>query len=192
LTEADWAQRLRVNRSALREAFARLHAEGLIEAGARTGYLVPELSRQDVFEVLSVRLALESSAIETICQAGLNTPQRLKRMQEACDLLEHLVDEEYHLSSVEADWRFHEALIAATGNRRLGIVYRHAPVPMITPVETWGAAWAQRSRLTVSEHRAILAAILDGDPDAAKGLLRSHLLGPWQGPEKPEPRRPFA
>lgn len=185
LTEAEWSQRLGVNRSALREAFARLQAEGLIQAGAKTGYVVPELRREDIFEVLWVRLALEGSAIEIICEASLNTPQRLERMQGACDLLEHLVDQEYHLSTVEADWRFHEALIEASGNRRLAIAYRHAPVPILHPDITWGATWVQRSQQTVREHRAILAAILQGDIAGAKALLRTHLVGPWEQQSSP-------
>ncbi len=43
LRETEWAERLGVNRTALREAFARLEAEGFIELGAKTGYFIPVL-----------------------------------------------------------------------------------------------------------------------------------------------------
>ena len=76
LRESEWTKRLNVNRSALREAFARLEAEGLIETGDKTGYFVPVLVMEDMMEVVVVRIALEGAAIELICEAGLNTPGR--------------------------------------------------------------------------------------------------------------------
>lgn len=176
LTEAEWTGRLDVNRSALREAFVRLEAEGLLKIGAKSGYFVPELGADDVFDVLSVRLALEGAAIELICRAGLNTPEHLARMQDACDLFEHLVNEDYELSAAEADWRYHEELIEAAGNRRLAIAYRHAPLLMQHPHIAWGAEWVRQLRQNIGEHRAILKAILGGDVDEAKKLLRTHLL----------------
>ena len=180
LTESEWTLRLSVNRSALREAFARLEAEGLIGLGPKTGYVVPDLTLQDIYEVITVRFALESSAIEVLCQAGLNTPQHLRRMREACDLLERLVADDYQLSTVEADWRFHEALVEATGNRRLAIAYRHAPVTLFHPDTTCGPQWAERTRQTIQEHRAILAAILEGHVPRARELLRTHLMDAWE------------
>jgi DNA-binding GntR family transcriptional regulator len=180
LTESEWAQQLGVNRSALREALVRLEAESLVERGAKLGIFVPNLSQEDEREVLIVRFSLERTAIELICQAGQNTLKYLQRMQDACTLLEHLIDENYHLSSAEADWRFHEALIEAARNRRLAIAYRHAPVQLLHPHVCSGKAWAHRSRKTVAEHSAILSAILAGDVPKAKQLLRSHLFGSWE------------
>jgi len=187
LTESEWTLRLSVNRSALREAFARLEAEGLIGRGPKTGYVVPDLSRKDIYEVITVRFALESCAIEFLCQAGLNTPERLERMREACDLLERLVADDYQLSTVEADWRFHEALIEATGNRRLAIAYRHAPVTLFHPDITCGPQWAHRTRQTIEEHRAVLAATLEGRVPRARELLRAHLMDAWEERKRAAP-----
>ena len=78
LREAEWSQRLGVNRTALREAFARLEAEGFIERGPKTGYFVPDLTNRDILEVLEVRIMLEGGAIERIVLMGLNTPEHLK------------------------------------------------------------------------------------------------------------------
>ncbi len=175
LREAEWTERLKVNRTALREAFARLHAEGLIEVGAKTGYFVPVLRRQDIRDVLGVRVTLEGGAIDMIVEAGFNTPKRLKPMKDACDQLDRLVTENYLLSVTEADFRFHESLIAASGNPRLVTAYRHAPLPIILPEVVSGPQWESAVRQTVAEHRAILAAILDGDAERAKKLLRSHV-----------------
>src|SRR5436305_1229287 len=68
LREPEWAERLGVHRSALREAFARLAAEGLIERGTQTGYFVPKLTPEDLIEVTKLRLVLECLAIDEVCQ----------------------------------------------------------------------------------------------------------------------------
>lgn len=180
LAEVEWAGRLGVNRTALREAFARLEAEGLIRRGEKTGYVVPVLTKQDEFNILLVRLALEGCAIDVICTTGLNTPSRLEKLSTACSLLEQLVDEEYQLSTVEADWRFHESLIEAAGNEPLTIAYRHAPVPILHAAIRGGPDWVRREERSIKEHRDVLGAILRGDPEEAKRILRQHLVGSWE------------
>ena len=175
MREAEWADRLSVNRTALREAFARLEAEGFVERGPKTGYFVPDLTNKDILEILEVRLMLEGGAIERLVQMGWNTRRHLKAMHEACDQLERLVREDYVLGVAEADRRFHEALVDAAGNKRLSMLYQRAPLPIIHPEIISGEKWAARVEKTHEEHRAILDAIVDGDVATAKELLCTHL-----------------
>jgi DNA-binding GntR family transcriptional regulator len=175
LREAEWALRLAVNRTALREAFARLEAEGLIEKGLKTGYFLPVLTEDDVLEVIEIRFMLEGGAIERICRLGLNTARHLKPMYDSCDQLERLVREDYHLGVAEADRRFHEALVQAAGNKRLSSLYTRAPLPIIHPAVVSGHEWAETCRRTLEEHRSILEAIVEGDFAAGQQQLRVHL-----------------
>jgi DNA-binding GntR family transcriptional regulator len=175
LREAEWAEKLGVNRTALREAFARLEAEGLIEKGPITGYFVPELTREDILEIREVRIMLEGGAIDRICRLGLNTPKQLKTMRQACDQLERLLQEAYYLGVAEADRRFHEALIQAAGNRRLVMLYERAPLPIIPPEIVSGTEWMATVHRTLEEHRRILDNIIDNKKDVAQELLRTHL-----------------
>lgn len=180
LGEVEWAARLGVNRTALREAFARLEAEGLIRRGETTGYIAPLLTKKDEFDTLLVRVALEGCAVEIICASGFNTPEGLERLVAACNLLEQLVGEEYQLSTVEADWRFHECLVDAAHNDALKFAYRHAPVPIIHAEIKRGRDWVAREERSIKEHREILAAMLRGDAAEAKKILRQHLIGSWE------------
>jgi DNA-binding GntR family transcriptional regulator len=175
LRETEWAERLNVNRAALREAFARLEAEGFIRKGAKTGYFVPDLGTQDILEIIEVRIMLEGGAIECIIREGHNTPRELKGMREACEQLERLVREEYLLGVAEADRRFHEALIEAACNKRLTMLYQRAPLPIIHPVILSGEQWKARVQKTLEEHRAVLTAVMEGNVSQAQQLLRIHL-----------------
>jgi len=175
LREAEWAEKLGVNRTALREAFARLEAEGLIEKGPITGYFVPELTGEDILEISEIRVMLEGGAIERICRLGLNTPRHLKSVRQACDQLERLLEEAYYLGVAEADRRYHEALIRTAGNKRLIMLYDRAPLPIIPPEVVSGREWDATVRRTLEEHRGILEAVLEGNKIRAQEMLRTHL-----------------
>jgi DNA-binding GntR family transcriptional regulator len=175
LNEIDWASRLGVHRTALREAFARLEAEGWIRLGPKTGYFVPQFSEDDIVEILEVRQALEGAAIDRICRMALNTPEHLQPMNEACMQLERLIGEDYLLGVAEADRRFHEALIAASGSDQLVAVYQRAPLPIIHRELLDPAEWTEATRQTLSEHRSILDALLRGSVADAHRLLQTHL-----------------
>lgn len=175
LRESEWAERLRVNRTALREAFARLEAEGFIEKGPKTGYFVPDLTNQDILEVIEVRIMLEGGAIERIINLRLNTPEHLRPMLKACDDLCSLAGADYLLGVAEADRRFHEALVDAARNKRLSILYQRAPLPIIHPEILSGDTWKARVQQTLDEHRALLDAILQGNVLGAGEVLRTHL-----------------
>lgn len=175
LRESHWATKLSVNRTALREAFARLEAEGFVTKGPKTGYFVPALTTEDMREILDVRIILEGGAIERIISDEHNTPSHLKGMRTACDQLERLVKEEYMLGVAEADRRYHEALIDAAGNKRLMTLYQRAPLPILHPEVISGHSWEVRVQKTLNEHRSILDAILKGSVEEAKTQLRTHL-----------------
>jgi DNA-binding GntR family transcriptional regulator len=139
LREPEWSKKLGVNRTALREAFARLEAEGLIERGTATGYFVPRLTDADVLEVTKLRILLECFAIDEIC----SRPRRsLDSLAQACEELAQFVRGRYSLGAMEADRRFHEALVDAAGIRRLSALYLRAPLPLIESHTDDPTRWA--------------------------------------------------
>lgn len=176
LREAQWASRLGVNRTALREAFARLEAEGLIEKGRKSGYVLPVLTDSAIQEIFEVRSVLEGGAIDRIIRLKLNTPKHLQDVVDSCSQLQKLVKEEYDLEVAEADRRYHEGLIEAACNKRLSSLYARAPLPIIHPILVTGKLWADTVQRTLDEHRGILDAVFAGHSERAQELLRAHLL----------------
>jgi DNA-binding GntR family transcriptional regulator len=174
LREPEWARRLGVHRSALREALARLEADGLVERGASTGYFVPDLSPRDVTELTKLRLAFECLAIDEICSRPDTPP--LKRVAQASEEFEQFLRGGYSLGATEAHRRFHEAIIDAAGMRRLSALYSRVPLPLIHRHTQDAQDWAQACRRTANEHGQILAALVRRDPAGAKRILRSHLM----------------
>src|SRR5690349_11978372 len=66
LIEGELAERLGVSRAPLREALKQLIAEGLLVNVSRRGTTVIELTEKDIREIFSLRMALESLAVELI------------------------------------------------------------------------------------------------------------------------------
>lgn len=175
LREPEWAERLGVNRSALREAFARLEAEGLIEKGPRAGYVVPTLTAVDLDEIHHVRLVLECAAIDLICAAPARAKAASKTLLEYCGQFETFAASRYSLGTGEADRRFHESLLELAGSKRLALIYLRAPLPLIHSKLTTEATWAEQCRLTAAEHREIAKSIAAADARRAKEHLAAHL-----------------
>lgn len=173
LREPDWARTLGVNRAALREAFARLEAEGLIARGPKTGYFVPKLTEQDIREVLHIRRVLECEAVHLIAQA--DPPIDLQPLHQACEELQMLITSGYLIGVTEADRRFHERLIELAPHRRLKLIYRRAPLPMIHEHVAGTPAWRTECQQTLAEHRDIVQAMERGQFDQAKQRLSEHL-----------------
>ena len=173
LREPEWATRLNVHRTALREAFARLEADGLIERGAQTGYFVPRLTPDDVAEVTKIRLGLECLGVDEICEDRMLA---LDRVKQACDQFAAFLDGGYALGVMEADRRFHEAIIDAAKMRRLSALYLRAPLPLINQRTEDHQLWLAECTRTLEEHRAILAALEQRNADQAKRLLRAHIM----------------
>lgn len=175
LREPEWAERLQVNRTALREAFARLEAEGLVEKGERAGYVVPTLTAEDLDEIHHVRLVLECAAIDLICASPARAKEAGKALLTFCEQFEAFAASRYSLGTGEADRRFHESLLDLAGNRRLALIYHRAPLPLIHSKLTTEATWAEQCRLTATEHREIAAAIGAREPRRARERLAAHL-----------------
>lgn len=172
LREPHWAERLGVHRSALREAFARLEAEGLVERGAQTGYFVPHLSEADVVEVNRIRLALECLAIDEICA---RSRVNLAPMRQATEEFARFLGGNYSLGVLEADRRFHESLIDAAEMPQLSALYHRAPLPLIRGKTEGQQVWHDACARTLTEHRDIVATLAERDAEQAKSILRSHL-----------------
>lgn len=182
LREPQWAEELGVNRTALREAFARLEAEGMIEKGERTGYFVPRLTQKDLDEIKHVRLTLECAAIELISADPVLARATAKQLLVLCAEFENFARSRYSLGTSEADRRFHETILDSSGSRRLAMLYHRAPLPLIRGRLTTEQQWAEQCALVASEHRQIAQAIADCDAVTARQILNDHLRSRHQLP----------
>lgn len=186
-SESEFVEKLGLSRASVREALARLRAEGRATSRRGAGSFAtagrpPELVRlsairstHDLIEWHEFRVALESEV------AGLAAERRteddLRRIRRAqSDLLKKLLTER----AGREDAAFHRAISAATRNPKL----EDAVGALNTHVFEWGrvsqaiGVLTQRERREIIEieHGEVIDAIAARDPERARSAIRRHLL----------------
>jgi DNA-binding GntR family transcriptional regulator len=173
LIEADLTRELGISRGPLREALRRLSADNLLEIVPNRGAIVRRLSMREMLELFSIRIALECLAARE-GTANLADPAVRRRFEDdikAIWLPEPRLPGHDYISENKA---FHDAIIRASGNQRLGSITTQLQLPLLM--------FQLNNRLTIeniaaslTEHRAIARAMLDGDGAAAEARAREHL-----------------
>src|SRR5687768_6876119 len=100
IREEFWSEKLKVNRSAIRESLTRLLGEGLVYQGERGGYFVSEMTTEELRELKEVREILETAALTLACERAL--PKQLAELEEACDDFASFVRKAYFMAAHEA------------------------------------------------------------------------------------------
>lgn len=172
LGEADLAGRFNVSRGPLREAMQRLVQEGLLRSERHRGLFVVELEPGDVYDIYAARVAVEQAATRRILRGDHKAAaERLARvhaeMAEAADS-----GDDEALS--DADLRFHEMLVRASGSRRLVRMTRTLLVETRMCLSALQRTYEHASD-RLAEHAGIIEAIRTGDESAALMLLESHM-----------------
>jgi DNA-binding FadR family transcriptional regulator len=187
-SETELIEEFGVSRTVVREAVTRLRAEGLIETFQGRGSFVlavPQASsftveaaalrtHRDVLDMIDFRLGVESEtaalAAARIDDAGRET------IRAALDAFVDAAPED----AVEADYSFHRAVAAVSGNRFcLELLDSLGPMMIMLPRTRLGDEYSMTDTAHAArvqrEHDDIAAAVLAGDPDTARAAMRVHL-----------------
>lgn len=209
LSENEISRTMHVSRSPVREAIAQLEKEGLAERFPNRGAFVADVySGRAISELASVRNILECFAISLAAPAVRTA--NLEPLRVATIEMHDAAIRREHAHIGEADFRFHEALVALAENRTLlrtwrGIAshYWEIYLPRIQALERDIDHWGRNHRLIVdamAEGRFDLAtmylqfnilnsaeqlrALLPGEPDAARHM-QERSIGDISPPNKP-------
>lgn len=187
-SESELIEEYAVSRTVVREAVTRLRAEGMVETFQGRGSFVlavPEptsfrveasaiRTQADVLAMIDFRIGVESEA--AYLAAGHRSPDAADAVRGALEAFETAGPEE----AVEADFAFHRAVAAATGNRFfLDLLDSLGPMMIMLPrtrlpdeFSLTDAAHVERVR---REHESVAAAVVAGDPETARAAMRVHL-----------------
>jgi DNA-binding GntR family transcriptional regulator len=176
LVEEKWSVNMGVNRSALREALVVLAHEGFLESGPKGGFFVPVHTEIELDEVLEVRLSLEVGALEILETRGVVPRDGLAQLRRTCHIMQQLTEAGFEYGFVEADRKFHETLVAMSGNARLLRIYLQAPLPLNPLPDPEIENRRTNMQQTLAEHSELCQQLEEGRIRDAIGLLRRHLM----------------
>lgn len=116
LVDHEIAAELNVSRMPVREALLQLKNEGYLE-GTTRGFVLPQLTSDDIANMFEIRLLLEPSASASSCKNA--TTEGLHKMKLAADAAERAHRKGDVLSYMHANWIFRATWVEMVPNRHL-------------------------------------------------------------------------
>lgn len=171
LNQVALAKHFGVSRVPIREALRQLQAEGLVEAKAHQRTVVAGLTLDRVVEILEVRSLLEGHLLERAMEKM--DDEHLKRLHQLCDEMDRTAD---HREWLERNREFHQVLYEPSGATiTLALVEQIA-----ARAERYLHLWSEgrgieRNKEANAEHKAIVAAVEQGNARRAKLELEMHV-----------------
>jgi DNA-binding GntR family transcriptional regulator len=181
LPEVELAQRFSLSRAPVREALIHLAREGLAASSPYGGYVVPEVSIQELKELYELRLILEPEAADRAARNATMQPQLLEDLEKWILQQEgHPVKMETLALQIEAEVGIHTAIARMSGNTLLSrMVCEITERYQRHHVWLFKELWKRRVEIPAAErnrrHREILDAIRAGDGGRARELMRDHI-----------------
>ncbi len=170
LREAEFADRLRIARHSFRAATQILISEGMLRREPHRGVQVTVLEAADILDTFRLRTALETEAVRIVIGEG-RVPEGARQ---AVEDLSAVPDGAPWREVVEPDMRFHRAIIDAAASPRLSRAYGQVQAEIQLCMVQLRPHYERPSEVA-DEHTALLAAIVDADPQRADQLFREHL-----------------
>ena len=173
LAEVEQARRLSLSRTPIREAFARLAAEGLLVALPGRGLVVSELSRETIVELFELRRVLEAEAARLA--AMRRTVGVFAELRDEFSVAHLLLEDEAGLRAYyQLVERLDKAMDAAVQSRFLVSAIRQLR-PHLIRVRRLARDNPERLRQAANEHLMIVEAIVEGDAELAASTTSIHL-----------------
>lgn len=172
LMEVQLAEEMGVSRTPVREAIRKLELEGLVVMVPRKGAYVSDLSLKDAAEVFEIRSSLEGLA--AALAAERITDEEIKALDKViCDIIEAREKGDTE-TIIKKDMEFHQILFNASRNKRLAQIINNLK-EQIDRFRIQSFTNPVRSQSVLSEHKAILSAIKQGDAENAEKLAKAHI-----------------
>jgi DNA-binding GntR family transcriptional regulator len=179
LREEALANAMGVSRGPIREAFVQLEREGLIVIRRNRGAYVAQLSREDLDEVYTLRVAIERLAVQRAVQFATETD--ISGMQLVVDdialrMARGITEQE----AAELDLQFHDLIYVAARHRRLHDTWNTIRQQIHILLLNRNVAHGDFREMVASSHQVILDAVRARDEVLAVDLTMDHLRGAYE------------
>jgi len=162
-----------VSMSPVREALLALEGEGLVEIRQHRGAVVPVLDAKLFADLYDLRGALQSLLARRAAERA--TPGQVAAMARHEAAYAAAAERGDAAAALDANEAFHDALEDAADNPQATALYK-ARSAFVNAVRLRLGFGGARMAAAAAQHRAILAAIAAGDPEAAAAAAFAHAM----------------
>ena len=173
LDERRLSEQLKISRTPVREALARLEQEGLVHIVPRRGVYIVRKTKAEILEVVTVWAALESTAarlvIEKATDSDISSLRTLFTTYEDEQVQAHI--DEYSEINIE----FHQAILKLSQCELLCVLAENLFIHMRS-IRARTIADQDRANRSIIDHMHIIEALENRDSDLAAKLVREHSM----------------
>jgi DNA-binding GntR family transcriptional regulator len=174
LREEELANRLQVSRGPVRAALALLEREGLTRSSHHRGVVVAELSEEDLFEVYTLRSALELLAVRLVVDRG--TEEDFQAIRESLTRFTTALSKRITArDAARLDLEFHDSIFAGAHHARLQQAWSEIRVATYKFLLSRNIANPDWRDVTVSGHMEIVQALEARKETAAMKIVADHI-----------------
>jgi len=181
IVEAKLAEELGVSRTPVREALKQLELDGLVDNIPNRGVIVKGISKQDIQDIYTIRIAIEGIAVKWAIERM--TDDDLNKLKEIYELMEFFTYKKDIEKFAELNTQFHEAIYNATKSRYLEHVLTDFQY-FIKTTRYKSLKTTGRLNSALQEHKEILDALIKKDVDEAKKAIIYHINKSKENAEK--------
>ncbi|MDF2880368.1 MAG: GntR family transcriptional regulator [Clostridiaceae bacterium] len=172
IVEKEYATRLNISRTPVREALRMLEMEELIETIPRVGVIVKRISPEDVIEIYKIRQQLEilatTAAMENI------TKEEINEIKELLDLTEQKNNEGDVEEVIRLFGEFNKKIYKASGMKRLASMISRLN-EYLQRFRNISISENERREKALREHREILKLIEGKNKTGIEKVIHDHL-----------------
>ena len=174
LSEPELSTKFSVNRAVIREAINRLEACHLVERKANVGARVVALTQEGLDELYQVRESLEGMAAR-LAATQMNDDE-IEALNELLNTHFQTIKsgETYYQEAGDVD--FHYRIILGSKNNHLITILIDGVYHLIRMYRVQLGMSGPRVTTAFEEHKNILQAISNRDPELAEMLMRRHIV----------------
>ena len=175
LSETKLAKELDVSRGPLREAIRRLEGMNLIQHKPQQGARVVILNMDLILQIYETREALESKACAL---AAVNmTSQEIDQLHRQIDTQsKYMRENSVSVIPAESDYAFHETVIRGSKNKIIERALLRELYNLIKMFRYQNEFARTSTTNSLIEHRQIVYAIEQRDPELAEVTMRRHCV----------------
>lgn len=174
--ESKLAKELGLSATPIREAIRQLAGEGIVSIVPNKGPLVRTLSKQDIFEIYSVRSVLEGFAIRVATQTA--SPEEVRNVANLYEDMKRKLHDDSVSSLLQDSARLHRSIVELSHHSRLISMYDSISFQISLLNRILGRKSTKQKE--VDQHLELVEALVQRDPDNAERTLRAHIYRSFQ------------
>ncbi len=172
IVETDYAERLHISRTPLREALRKLERDGLVEYVLRRGVVVRAFTIADVEEIYTIRNSLEMLTLPAIIKKA--TDEDIADLKNRLRQMDKLIEERNFEELSPITRAFHRQLTSLCGQNRILRVIEGQD-EFITRFSAMAIREEDRLQEAHQEHYQLVEYIETRDLENFRTLMRRHI-----------------